>query len=314
VLESTPNAVHVGSSGYQSTIVANNYFEANTGAYCICMDTLEGPWVVGPNNFNNIQAAHNVLALYTARGVCHDPAWLQACINVQTPEPGTSTYPQLVLNNAATDWYLRVDTQFSAFTREPVGTVVAGPLYVKGSGENSFARSPFDGSPMPVIAESTGTAATFTFPDATLQIPTYGPAPSPLWLVGCIAMRLLSPPPQSTPSPTFTLTLTGANITTTSSSPPQVTPSGTPLPSPIPGYTDFVRTGDWALVTFALAIQGTDATAGTQAVTASLQAAPYASDAPAGLQYELRPPILYVVSDINDARPFFDPFEARPKV
>jgi hypothetical protein len=33
--------------------------------------------------------------------------------------------------------------------------------------------------------------------------------------------------------------------------------------------------------------------------------------APAGLQYELRPPILHVASDIDDARPFFDPYEAR---
>jgi len=60
--------------------------------------------------------------------------------------------------------------------------------------------------------------------------------------------------------------------------------------------------GDWALVTFALPIQGTNDAPGTQTVTASLQVLPYGSGAATGLQYQVRPPILYVVGDINDAR------------
>jgi hypothetical protein len=294
VLEGTRNAVRI-SGGYQSAVVANNYFEANPGDYCICIDGSQGPWVVGPNSFNRITATHAVLAVNTARGVSHDPAWLRSCINVQTPEPGSSVSAddrQLVLNNAAADRYLRVDTQLSVFTRPPAGTAVAGPVHVQEG--NSQAASPVDGAPMPVMAGSTAAGRAVTFPGAPLQLPAGDAA---LWLVASFAMRRRSSAPAD---PAFTLTLTGADVL----APP--TASGTPLTTPVPQYERFVQVGDWALVTLAVRIRGA-----RQAVTAALQVLPYGGGAAGGLQYEVRPPILYVVRDINGARPYFDPYQAR---
>lgn len=315
VMETTQNAVCV--YGYQSVVVRNNYFEANTGDYVICINGSEGPWVVGPNNLNPPDAGippatHNVLIQSSARGVCHDPAWLQGSINVQTPDPGTSFSNNdvpLVLNNGSTDPYYCVDTAFAPFARRPAG-IVAGPVFVSES--NGVGVSPFDGSPMAVMAGSTDGGSSVPFPAATLDIPVNPQSPPTLWLGASVAMQRGTSAQNNQPA--LTLTVDGATILAPAGG--TATPSGSPLTLTFAGtstgvYENVVQAGDWALFTFAVPIQGPNTVTGTQPITATVGALPYGGGAPAGLQYQVRPPILYVVGNINQVRPYFDPYQAR---
>jgi len=273
VLEATRDTVHIREL-YQSMVVRNNYFEANVGDFCIKLDGVLGPWVVGPNSYGQITATHKVMVVNSTRGVSHDPAWTLRAVNAETPEPGGAGHDDLTLNNGASDAYVRLDTRFSPFTRPPVSTAV-----VHGYEGDTEALSPLDGTPIPVKSGTTSGTGVVSIATRTISVP------AGQWLVACVAFRRRS---SSSADPYFVPLLNG-------------TPTGA---GPIYYVDVCVRTGDWMLVTYAVK-------AGSAATTAALELYPYGLSPATGLAWDVRPPILYVAADINDVRPYFDPWQAR---
>lgn len=96
ILEGQRDAVRVAGS-YQSVTVRGNYFESNTGSYCILLSTVLS-FTVGPNNYRNITADHKVWLNSTGFGTCVDSYWATDTHKMGRPFIGTNA--QNTINDA----------------------------------------------------------------------------------------------------------------------------------------------------------------------------------------------------------------------
>lgn len=120
VLEGQYNAVRIGNT--DGFVVKGNYFEANTGDYCILLSASSGG-EIGPNYYLNITSVFRVLSDASTNVVSHEPLYTRLS-NFPTelcrhPKGGTSLPPNAQDYSGGTRVYSRIDKPVPAHRARP---------------------------------------------------------------------------------------------------------------------------------------------------------------------------------------------------
>jgi hypothetical protein len=267
VLESNYETVQIRGSSYQGAEVRDNYFEANTGQYCIYCRERNG-LLIGPNNFSNHAATNEVLSVANRNGHIFDPHWSQGDVKIDSL--------RRPLNNAQSLTFFRADD----FRGRSWGEA---PLVIsKRDVANSTALvrevHPGNGLVMPATAHDT-TAAIFA--DYAVGATITGAAGD--WVCASMLLRRLS---VSNTDPVMRLTTTSAAQTQDFTF----------------SYVQSAFLNDeWMILTCGMKL------AAALSGNTTVRIYPYGTGAGAGLLSNMCHPYVYSVNDVNKIRPYASP-------
>lgn len=277
------------SGSYRGVQVVGNYFEANVGRACVELDNVRGPYFVGPNTYlaiSDAAIAHKVLIKDCGLGLSVDPYWSSGLHKSQLPLLGADAASgDNVLNNtvSSADYgFYRVDRLDGAlYLREPQYSTIATQRVTVAARE----LDPQSGQPMPVQEYTTSGAGAVAL--------TYSiTGNSGQWVV--VSWMLKQQPGYSTADPYISLSVNGSGAAGSRD-------------YPIYWWTNFWRSGEWALITCAIKI-------GTSMTSLGVTVFPHGVYPAAGLVSRFLRPVVYTVDDINKAIPYIDEWTARSTV
>jgi hypothetical protein len=277
------------AGSYRGVRVAGNYFESNVGRACVELASIRGSYFVGPNTYldiNNANLAHKVLLQNCGLGDCVDPYWSEVVHKGRLPLLGAdSAVGDNVLNNSVNtvDYgFVRVDrVEGNLYLREPQYATIAKQRVTISARE----IDPQSGLPMPVQEYTTAGAGA-----VGLTYTISGGSGS--WVV--VSWLMKQQAGSATANPYVSLSVNGTGAAGSKD-------------YPINNWTTFWRTGEWALITCVIKL-------GTSMTSLGVTMFPHGVNPAAGLVSRFLRPVVYTVSDVNDAVPYIDQWIARSVV
>lgn len=175
IMESTPNPIWVGGSGFFGCVIENMYFEANTGDQCIYVRERSN-FRIGSNNYNGVNTTHKVMLVACQSGYCGDPFWSKGCVKVEGIRGA--------LNNSGDTLYYRADD----FNGKNWGEapLVVSKRDVANSSSLIRAVHPGNGQVMPATAHDTTSAIFLDYAVGTAITASGGD-----WLMASMLLRRL---------------------------------------------------------------------------------------------------------------------------
>ncbi len=271
ILESTPNPIAMNGQ-YRSHIAKGNYFEANTGTYCIYANGSVSV-DIGPNNYQSVTTTHKALMSFVESGSCTDPYWSSGVHKVAPPQIGNTAAKKL--DTTATTPFLRVDRFEGAnFARPPRYSAIRQSLITANQVREI---NPQTGNPMIMYEHTTSGDGSLVAVNGSLA----GAIGD--WVIACWVFRRI-PDGGAAVEPYIRLF---ANTTLNQTD------------HAIFRYTRCWQEGDFTLVTAAMKLTVT-------MTSARVVLYPYGISPAAGRVSHTNLPDVYVVDDINKAVPFLD--------
>ncbi|MBK61646.1 MAG: hypothetical protein CL575_01640 [Altererythrobacter sp.] len=257
---------------YRGHIAKGNYFEGNSGPYCVKANGSISA-EIGPNNYVAITTTHKAWLQFVESYVCVDPFWSGGCHKGGLPQLGNTSLGNL--SNDSTDKYLRIDRFEGAnYSNAPRYSAIRQSLI---SANQVRAINPQTGNPMVAFQHTTAGNGSLVAVNGALA----GAVGN--WVIACWAFRRI--PDGGTAGDPFLQMFANTSQNQTDHA--------------IFRYTRCWADGEWTLVTAAMKL-----TVAMSTVRVLLY--PYGVNPTEGRVSHTNIPDVYVIDDINKVRPFFD--------
>ena len=267
-------AVPITMNGqYRGHIAKGNYFEGNSGPYCVKANGSVSA-EIGPNNYVAITTTHKAWLQFVESYVCVDPFWSGGCHKGGLPQLGNTSLGNL--SNDSTDKYLRIDRFEGANYSNPPRYKSIQQFAVSANQVREI--NPQTGNPMVVDERATSGNGSLAFTYSTLR----GDIGD--WVIVCWAFKRI--PDGGAAVEPFIQMFANTSQNQTDHA--------------VFRYTRVWQEGEWTLVTAAMKL------AVAMTTNARVLVYPYGINPAPGRVARMVFPTAYVVDDINKVRPFFD--------